>query len=46
MLHRTCPGLRSKSIGVAGTCIEMFPVTVKGIRSAVRIYEIPWQTPG
>jgi hypothetical protein len=30
---------------LAGTCIEMFPVTVKGIRSAVRIYEVPWQTP-
>jgi class 3 adenylate cyclase len=30
---------------LAGTCVEMFPVTVKGIRSAVRIYEVPWQTP-
>ncbi len=30
---------------LAGTCLEMFPVTVKGIRSAVRIYEVPWQTP-
>ena len=30
---------------LAGTCIEMFPVTVKGIRNAVRIYEVPWQTP-
>ena len=29
---------------LAGTCLEMFPVTVKGIRSAVRIYEVPWQT--
>jgi len=29
---------------LAGTCIEMFPVTVKGIRNAVRIYEVPWQT--
>jgi class 3 adenylate cyclase len=31
---------------LAGTCIEMFPVTVKGIRNAVRIYEVPWQTTG
>ncbi|HXR03637.1 MAG TPA: adenylate/guanylate cyclase domain-containing protein, partial [Verrucomicrobiae bacterium] len=30
---------------LAGTCVEMFPVTVKGIRNAVRIYEVPWQTP-
>lgn len=30
---------------LASTCIEMFPVTVKGIRDAVRIYEAPWQTP-
>ncbi|MDD5139251.1 MAG: adenylate/guanylate cyclase domain-containing protein [Verrucomicrobiales bacterium] len=28
---------------LASTCIEMFPVTVKGIRAAVRIYEVPWQ---
>jgi adenylate cyclase len=28
---------------LASTCVEMFPVTVKGIRSAVRIYEVPWQ---
>ncbi|MGA2179278.1 MAG: adenylate/guanylate cyclase domain-containing protein [Verrucomicrobiota bacterium] len=30
---------------LASTCIEMFPVTVKGIRDAVRIYEVPWQMP-
>jgi class 3 adenylate cyclase/CHASE2 domain-containing sensor protein len=28
---------------LASTCVEMFPVTVKGIRDAVRIYEMPWQ---
>jgi class 3 adenylate cyclase len=28
---------------LASTCMEMFPVTVKGIRAAVRIYEVPWQ---
>ena len=28
---------------LASTCVEMFPVTVKGIRAAVRIYEVPWQ---
>ena len=30
---------------LAATCIEMFPVTVKGMRAAVRIYELPWQPP-
>jgi class 3 adenylate cyclase/CHASE2 domain-containing sensor protein len=30
---------------LATACIEMFPVTVKGIRAAVRVYEVPWQTP-
>ena len=30
---------------LASICVEMFPVTVKGIRDAVRIYEVPWQTP-
>jgi class 3 adenylate cyclase len=30
---------------LAAACIEMFPVTVKGIRAAVRVYEVPWQTP-
>jgi class 3 adenylate cyclase len=30
---------------LASTCIEMSPVTVRGIRDAVQIYEVPWQTP-
>ncbi len=28
---------------LAATCTELAPVTVKGIRNAVRIYEVPWQ---
>jgi len=28
---------------LAGTCTELAPVTVKGIRNAVRIFEVPWQ---
>jgi len=28
---------------LAATCVEMPPVTVKGIKNAVRIYEVPWQ---
>ena len=31
---------------LASTCVELFPVTVKGIRDAVRIYEVPWQDGG
>ena len=30
---------------LAAMCIEMPPVTIKGIRDAVRNYEAPWQTP-
>ena len=37
--------LRREDPALAATCVEMFPVTVKGIRAAVRIYEVPWQTP-
>jgi len=37
--------LRREDPALASTCIEMLPVTVKGIRDAVRIYEVPWQTP-
>jgi class 3 adenylate cyclase/CHASE2 domain-containing sensor protein len=28
---------------LASTCGELFPVMVKGIKDAVRIYEVPWQ---
>ncbi len=28
---------------VAATCTELFPVTVKGIKNAVRIYEVAWK---
>ncbi len=28
---------------LASTCLELFPVTVKGIKNAVRIYEVPWK---
>ncbi len=30
---------------LAAACVELPPVTVKGIRAAVRIYEVPWQSP-
>ena len=28
---------------LASTCTELFPVQVKGIKNAVRIYEVPWK---
>ena len=28
---------------LVATCIELFPVQVKGIKNAVRIYEVPWK---
>ena len=28
---------------VAATCAELFPVQVKGIKNAVRIYEVAWK---
>ena len=31
--------------GLAATCVALEPVTVKGIRNAVKIYEVPWQAP-
>jgi len=30
---------------LAATCVSLPPVTVKGIRSAVKIYEVPWKLP-
>jgi class 3 adenylate cyclase/CHASE2 domain-containing sensor protein len=30
---------------LAAACVEMFPATVKGFRDAVRVYEVPWQSP-
>ena len=29
---------------LASTCVELFPVTVKGMKDAVRIYEVPWNS--
>ncbi len=31
---------------LAATCIALPPATVKGIRSAVTLFEVPWRTPG
>jgi len=37
--------LRRDDHALAAACLEMFPVTIKGIRAAVRVYEVPWQLP-
>ena len=28
---------------LAATCVELFPVTIKGFKDAVRNYEVPWK---
>lgn len=38
-LLRTDPAL-------AATCVALPPEKVKGIREAIKIYEVPWRTPG
>jgi len=43
--HTTYHHLLRDDPALAATCIEMPPVTVKGIRATVRVYEVPWQTP-
>ncbi len=37
--------LRRDDPAAATMCSEMYPVTIKGIRAAVRVYEVPWQVP-
>jgi adenylate cyclase len=31
---------------LASTCLALPPVSVKGIRNAVQVYEVPWREPG
>lgn len=31
---------------LAATCVALPPVNVKGIRTAVKVYEVPWRAPG
>jgi adenylate cyclase len=31
---------------LAGTCMAQEPVRLKGFRTAVKVYEVPWQLPG
>lgn len=40
----TYQSLRRDDPALAATCVELPPVEVKGIREAVRIYEVPWRT--
>ena len=41
--HLTYYHLLRHAPELASKCVELFPVTVKGIKDAVRIYEVPWQ---
>ena len=38
--------LRRHEPELAGSCIALPPVNVKGIRTAVQVYEVPWREPG
>jgi len=37
--------LQRDDAALAATCVALPPVEVKGIREAVRIYEVPWKLP-
>jgi adenylate cyclase len=38
--------LRAHDPALAATCLELPPIHVKGIRTAVNVYEVPWRPPG
>lgn len=38
--------IRRDDPSLAGTCIELPPVTVKGIRTPVKAFEVPWKQDG
>ena len=38
--------LRRDDPALANTCLSLPPANVKGIRTAVQLYEVPWQPPG
>lgn len=38
--------LRRDDPALAATCVTLPPVNVKGIRTAVQVYEVPWRTAG
>jgi class 3 adenylate cyclase/CHASE2 domain-containing sensor protein len=38
--------LRRDDPALAGACVSLPPVSVKGIRGAVQVYEVPWLPPG
>ncbi len=42
----TLSHLQRDDPALAATCIALPPVTVKGIRTPVQIYEVPWLPPG
>ena len=38
--------LRRDDPALAASCVALPPATVKGIRTAVQVYEVPWRPPG
>jgi class 3 adenylate cyclase/CHASE2 domain-containing sensor protein len=41
----TFQALRQWDPALAGACAELPPVTVKGFRDPVKVFEVPWKTP-
>ena len=41
--ENTFEGLRRHDAVLAATCVELPPVTVKGFREPVKIFEVPWK---
>jgi adenylate cyclase len=42
----TCERLRREDPALAATCIALPDANIKGIRLAVKVYEVPWRPPG
>ena len=40
---RVAAQLLRENPALAAACVELPPATLKGIRSTVRIYEVPWK---
>jgi class 3 adenylate cyclase/CHASE2 domain-containing sensor protein len=44
--HATYEHVRRDDPALAATCVELPPRELKGFRSAVKAYEVPWRSPG
>lgn len=44
--HSTYEHLLRDDPALASSCVALPPATLKGIRTAVQVYEVPWRAPG